>query len=237
MSTASTGSSDPPYARQYRLDRFFERVFKLRYIVTPAEAGAHVGYGSRPSPGRRDLFVFQVRGWAWSTLAAVSILLPLAATTVQAEGPDLGQPVGPQEIAAWDISIGPDGAELPPGSGNPQQGERVYAGKCVGCHGENGSGKPNDQLVGGIGSLAGDQPPVKTVGSYWPYATTLFDYVRRAMPLNAPKSLSDDEVYAVAAYILRLNGIIGDSEVMDAQTLPLVKMPNRDGFVPFSRSQ
>jgi S-disulfanyl-L-cysteine oxidoreductase SoxD len=168
-------------------------------------------------------------------LVAVSVLLlPLAAA--QAEGPDLGRPASPQEIAAWDISIGPDGAGLPPGSGAPQQGERVYAAKCAGCHGEKGSGKPNDQLVGGIGSLAGDQPPVKTVGSFWPYATTLFDYVRRAMPLNAPKSLSDDEVYAVAAYILRLNGIIGEGEVMDAQTLPLVKMPNRDGFLPFSRA-
>jgi S-disulfanyl-L-cysteine oxidoreductase SoxD len=168
-------------------------------------------------------------------LLMVFLLLPLAAA--QAEGPDLGQPVSPQEIAAWDISIGREGAGLPPGSGNPRQGERVYAAKCLGCHGENGSGKPNDQLVGGIGSLAGDQPPVKTVGSYWPYATTLFDYVRRAMPLNAPKSLSNDEVYAVAAYILRLNGIIGDGEVMNAQSLPLVKMPNRDGFVPFSPSK
>jgi S-disulfanyl-L-cysteine oxidoreductase SoxD len=171
-----------------------------------------------------------------SLLPTIFVAL-LAATTAQAEGPDLGQQVGPQDITAWDISIGPDGAGLPPGSGNPQAGEKVYAAKCVGCHGEMGSGKPNDQLVGGIGSLAGDQPPVKTVGSFWPYATTLFDYVRRAMPVNAPKSLSDDEVYAVAAYILRLNGIIGEGEVMNAQSLPLVKMPNRDGFVPFSGSK
>ena len=98
-------------------------------------------------------------------------------------------------------------------------------------------GKPNDQLVGGLGTLTGDQPPVKTVGSFWPYATTLFDYVRRAMPANAPRSLTDDEVYAVSAYILHLNGIIGDGDTMTAQTLPEVHMPNRDGFVPFSRSQ
>jgi S-disulfanyl-L-cysteine oxidoreductase SoxD len=169
-------------------------------------------------------------------LLPMTLLLLLLAAAAQAEGPDIGQPVSPQETAAWDISIEPDGAGLPPGSGTPQQGARVYADKCVGCHGEKGSGKPNDQLVGGIGSLAGDQP-VKTVGSFWPYATTLFDYVRRAMPLNAPKSLSNDEVYAVAAYILHLNGIIGDADTMNAQTLPLVKMPNRDGFVPFSRSQ
>jgi S-disulfanyl-L-cysteine oxidoreductase SoxD len=203
----------------------------------PAFAGKTVkSHSQAPSPGRRELFVLQLQAWAWSALVAASIPL-LLATAVRADGPDLGRQASPQEIAAWDISIGPDGAGLPPGSGNPRQGERVYAAKCVGCHGEKGSGKPNDQLVGGIGSLAGDQPAVKTVGSFWPYATTLFDYMRRAMPLNAPKSLSDDEVYAVAAYILRLNGIIGDSEVMDARSLPLVKMPNRDGFVPFSRSQ
>jgi cytochrome c len=193
-------------------------------------------YSQAPSPGRRELLVLQLRGWARSTLAAVSVLLlPLA--PAQAEGPGLGQQVSPQEIAAWDISIGPAGAGLPPGSGTSQQGERVYAAKCVGCHGEKGSGKPNDQLVGGIGSLTGDQPPVKTVGSFWPYATTLFDYVRRAMPVNEPKSLSDDEVYAVAAYILQLNGIIGVAETINAQTLPLVKMPNREGFVPFSSSK
>ena len=169
-------------------------------------------------------------------LSAVLVLSALTATA-QAERPELGQHVGPAEFAAWDISIGPDGTGLPAGSGTSQQGEKVYAAKCIGCHGERAAGKPNDQLVGGIGSLTGGQAAVKTVGSFWPYATTLFDYVRRAMPVNAPKSLSDDEVYAVTAYILQLNGIIGDSEVMNAQTLPSVKMPNRDGFVPFSGSK
>jgi S-disulfanyl-L-cysteine oxidoreductase SoxD len=168
-------------------------------------------------------------------LPTIFVLLSLA-TAAPADEPNLGQPVSPQDLAAWDISIGPDGASLPPGSGTPQQGERVYAAKCVGCHGERGAGKPNDQLVGGIGSLTGDQP-VKTVGSFWPFATTLFDYVRRAMPLNAPKSLSNDEVYAVAAYILALNGVISADDTMNAETLPLVKMPNRGGFVPFSRSK
>ncbi len=169
-------------------------------------------------------------------LSAASALLFLS-TAAFAETPDLGQPATPQEIALWDISIGPDGAGLPPGSGTPQQGEAVYAAKCVACHGEKGSGKPNDQLVGGIGTLAGDQPAVKTVGSFWPYATTLFDYVRRAMPFNAPRSLSNDEVYAVCAYILQLNGIIDESTVMNAQTLAKVQMPNRDGFTPFSRQK
>src|SRR6202007_432030 len=107
------------------------------------------------------------------------------------------------------ISIGPDGVGLPPGSGSPKQGEAVYMAKCLGCHGESGAGNPNDALVVVTGTLAGDQTPIKTVGSFWPYATTIFDYVRRAMPLNAPKSLTDDEVYAVAAFFLGLKGIIG----------------------------
>ncbi len=166
-------------------------------------------------------------------LIAASVFLSLSAAAL-AGTPDLGRPATPEEIALWDISVGPDGAGLPPGSGTPQQGEAVYTAKCLPCHGEKGAGKPNDQLVGGIGTLTGAQAPVKTVGSFWPYATTLFDYVRRAMPLNAPKSLSDDEVYAVAAYLLQLNGIIGDGDVMNAQTLPKVRMPNRDGFVPFT---
>jgi mono/diheme cytochrome c family protein len=169
-------------------------------------------------------------------VTATASLLVLSSSAL-AEGPGLGRVASPDEIASWDISIGPDGAGLPPGRGTPKQGETVYAEKCVACHGEKGAGKPNDQLVGGRGSLSGDQPPVKTVGSFWPYATTLFDYIRRAMPLNAPKSLSDDEVYAVSAYILRLNGIIGEAEVMDAQTLPQVQMPNRDGFINFTRTR
>src|SRR3974390_2964865 len=156
-----------------------------------------------------------------------------AAVAFAAESPNLGRLAIPEEIAPWDISIGPDGVGLPPGHGTPKQGEAVYAAKCVGCHGEKGAGKPNDQLVGGRGSLSGDQAPIKTVGSFWPYATTLFDYVRRAMPLGASKSLSDDEVYAVAAYILQLNSIIAENEVMNAKSLPKVRMPNRDGFIPF----
>jgi mono/diheme cytochrome c family protein len=154
----------------------------------------------------------------------------MARTAGAADTPDLGQPISPHDLAAWDISIGPDGAGLPPGGGTAKQGALVYAEKCVACHGEKGAGQPNDRLVGGSGTLAGDQVPIRTVGSYWPYATTLFDYVRRAMPWTQPRSLTDAEVYAVAAYILNLNGIIGDTEVINAQTLPKVKMPNRDNF-------
>ena len=111
----------------------------------------------------------------------------------------------------------------------------MYVAKCQGCHGEKGAGQPNDALVGGAGSLAGDKPALKTVGSYWPYATTLFDYVRRAMPFDHPKSLTDDEVYAVSAYVLNLNGLLGTGDVLDAQSLPRIKMPNRDGFIAFPR--
>jgi S-disulfanyl-L-cysteine oxidoreductase SoxD len=149
-------------------------------------------------------------------------------------GPGLGRDATPQEIAAWDISIPPSGAGLPAGSGTAKQGEAVYVAKCLACHAAKGAGKPADQLVGGIGSLA-TANPVRTVGSYWPYATTLFDYIRRAMPTTNPMSLSDSEVYAVTAYLLHLNGIVGANAEMNAQTLAEVKMPNRDGFVDWSR--
>jgi cytochrome c len=167
-----------------------------------------------------------------STAAALTIALCTAAS---AQAPQFGQPVTNADIAAWDISIGPDGKGLPPGSGTPAQGEAVYVAKCQACHGEKGAGQPNDRLVGGKGTLEAGKAPVKTVGSYWPYATTLFDYIRRAMPWPAPKSLTDDEVYAVSAYILSLNDIIGKDDVMNAQSLPKVTMPNRDGFIPFPR--
>ncbi len=167
--------------------------------------------------------------------AAAFAMAPVLACA--AESPNLGRVATPEEIASWDISIGPDGAGLPPGSGTPKQGEAVYAQKCLACHGERGAGKPNDPLVGGQGTLPGDKPAVKTVGSFWPYATTVFDYVRRAMPYNESKSLTNDEVYAVVAYVLNLNGIIADNDAMDALTLPNVKMPNRDGFVTFARGK
>ena len=167
-------------------------------------------------------------------IAAAAMAALLATIAWSADAPQFGAPVTPADIAAWDISIGPDGAGLPPGRGTVREGEAVYVAKCVACHGEKGAGKPNDPLVGGIGTLAGDGVPVKTVGSFWPYATTVFDYVRRAMPFNAPKSLSDDEVYAVTAYILHLNGAIGEDEILDARTLPQVTMPNRNGFVRYA---
>jgi S-disulfanyl-L-cysteine oxidoreductase SoxD len=170
-------------------------------------------------------------------LLVAALALCILGDAALAQSPNLGRAATPEDLASWDISIGPDGAGLPPGSGTPQQGEAVYVAKCLACHGEKGAGKPNDVLVGGRGTLAGDQAAVKTVGSFWPYATTLFDYVRRAMPLNESKSLSNDEVYAVVAYLLRLNGIIGENDTIDARTLPQVRMPNAGGFVPFARGR
>ena len=146
--------------------------------------------------------------------------------------PKLGKPISEADAAAWDISIGPDGVGLPAGSGTAAQGAPIFAAKCAVCHGEKGEGKIANRLVGGIGSLPGPKEAIKTVGSYWPYATTLFDYVRRSMPWNQPKTLSDDEVYAVSAYILAMNGIIKDGDVMNKDTLVKVAMPNRDGFIP-----
>ena len=169
-----------------------------------------------------------------SLAASFSVLLLASCAgttpTTGSRPPALGTPVGAAEIARWDISIPPSGAGLPAGSGTARQGEKVYEQKCLACHGPKGAGKPADALVGGVGSLA-SKAPVRTVGSYWPYATTLFDYVRRAMPITNPLSLTSDEVYAVTAYVLALNGIVGEDAVMNAQSLPQVKMPNRDGFV------
>jgi S-disulfanyl-L-cysteine oxidoreductase SoxD len=167
---------------------------------------------------------------------ALCAALIIVAAPAAAQAPQFGRPIAPADIAPWDISIGPDGTGLPPGRGTVAQGEAVYAAKCQACHGGKAAGRPNDALVGGKGSLAPDKAPVKTVGSYWPYATTLFDYIRRAMPFQESQSLTSDEVYAVSAYILQLNDIIGKDDVLDAQTLPNVRMPNRDGFMAFPRN-
>ena len=152
------------------------------------------------------------------------------------KGPGLGVPATPAEIASADISIPPDGAGLPEGSGTSAQGGQVYAAKCLVCHGPEGANGVNDRLVGGQGTLT-TPAPVKTIGSYWPYATTVFDYVRRAMPYTQSQSLSDDEVYAVTAYLLSLNGIIRAGDEMNAQTLPKVKMPNQANFIVVYPSQ
>jgi cytochrome c len=145
-------------------------------------------------------------------------------------GPNLGQPIGDAELAPWDISVLPDGRGLPPGGGTPAQGAPIYAQKCALCHGEGGKGGASAALVGGAPVTS--MSSVKSIANFWPYATTVFDFIRRAMPFQQPRSLTDDEVYALTAYILAANKLIGENDAMNAQTLPKVRMPNRDGFIP-----
>ena len=162
------------------------------------------------------------------SVLAVAVALALVSPVLAY---DFGRQATPDEIALWDIDVRPDGKGLPPGSGTVAEGKQVFADNCAACHGDNGVGGIKDRLVGGPSTLASANP-VKTVGSYWPYATTLFDYIHRAMPYQAPGSLSNDDTYAVAAYILSLNGILPADGKLDRDSLPRVKMPNRDGFVP-----
>ncbi len=149
-------------------------------------------------------------------------------STVSAQ--NLGTPISEAEIAPWDISILPDGTGLPPGSGTPADGARIFAAKCSVCHGENGKGGLAAAIAGG-GPLTSGIETTKTIANFWPYATTLFDFTRRAMPWPRPRTLTNDEVYALTAYMLSLNKIVGEDAVMNAQTLPKVRMPNRDGFI------
>lgn len=158
------------------------------------------------------------------------LVLMFAAAAAAAESPELGEPVDAAAIAAIDFTVLPNGDGLPAGSGTAREGGLVYARHCIACHGEAATGGVNDALAGGQGSLATSSPK-KTVGSYWPYATTIFDYIRRAMPLTTPGILSDDETYAVTAYILYVNGIVDEETRLDAERLPLVVMPNQKNFV------
>ena len=160
-------------------------------------------------------------------LAAASFALGL--TAALAETPNLGRPISPADLAPWDISIMPDGQGLPAGSGTAAQGVQLYAEQCSACHGDKGRGGINGSVVGNppIDSI----DAVKTVANFWGYATTLFDFIRRAMPSTQPRTLSDEQVYAVVAYILAENKIIAETDVMNAETLPKVKMPNRDNFI------
>jgi mono/diheme cytochrome c family protein len=162
--------------------------------------------------------------------STVVLALVVALPAAYAEGPNLGKPVIPADIAAWDTSIMPDGTGLPAGSGTSVQGAIIYAAKCVACHGENGKGGASSAL-NARGPITSINAAEKTIGNFWPYATTLFDYIRRAMPWQQPKSLTTDEVYALTAYVLSLNQLIGEHDIMSAATLPKVRMPNRDGFI------
>jgi cytochrome c len=169
-------------------------------------------------------------------LAGVGVGLgSLFAQRVQAAPPDaatprLGQPVTPAKAALWDRNVFPDGQGLPPGQGTAAQGRLLFEARCAVCHGPGGRGASAVELAGGTEPLTSTSPD-KTIGLYWPYATTLFDFTRRAMPMDAPGSLTDDQVYALTAYLLAENRVIAASEPMNAATLPRVQMPNRSGFV------
>lgn len=165
-----------------------------------------------------------------------AVLLVLTASLAMAQSPKykVGKPAAASDIAQRDHFISPDGKGLPVGKGTAAEGKSVYERRCATCHGAEGQGKEEAPLVGGKGTLTTPKP-LKTVGSYWPYATTLFDYINRAMPFDNPGLLTYDHVYAVSALILHWNGIIGQHDVMDASSLPKVKMPNRDGFVTDDR--
>jgi S-disulfanyl-L-cysteine oxidoreductase SoxD len=170
-------------------------------------------------------------------LAGIVVLMAMAGVwpaAAQLPTYGVGRPPNAEEIQAWDLTIPPDGQGLPPGSGTAVAGKAVFEERCASCHGETGEDPKYSRLVGGQGTLATDKP-IKTIGSFWQYATTLWSYIRRAQPFDEPGSLTADQVYAVTAYLLHLNGIIGEQDTMDATTLPLVKMPNRDGFVPDPR--
>jgi cytochrome c len=167
------------------------------------------------------------RGAALVTLIATATLTTL---TAQSPSYQVGRPPTPEEIRELGSAIAPDGTGLPAGSGTVAAGRELFAAQCARCHGPAGEGDVGARLVGGQGTLATPRP-LKTVGSFWPYATTLWDYVNRAMPFDRPGLLQPSEVYAAVAYVLNLNGIIEADRVMDAATLAKVKMPNRDGFV------
>ena len=151
-----------------------------------------------------------------------------AAASPGAQG--IGRAPTPQELRGWDIEIRPDGGGLPEGAGSVAQGRAVYAAQCAACHGDAGQGGIAPRLVGGVGSLA-SKSPVRSIGSFWPYASTVYDYIYRAMPLNQPMSLQPNQVYALTAYLLHADGIVGAKAVLDRRALAAVRMPNRDGFI------
>lgn len=166
------------------------------------------------------------------TLLVAGAILVVQAFTPAETAAQLGLGRSPtaEELKAQDIEVRPDGRGLPPGRGTADRGREVYARRCAACHGASGKEGPFDMLVGGNGSLATARP-IKTVGSFWPYATTLWDYINRSMPYDRPGTLTTDEVYAATAFVLYLNGIVGVVDNLTEATLPRVQMPNREGFI------
>ena len=164
-------------------------------------------------------------------VATAAVLIAGASFAAQPGHYGYGTPATPEQIAGWDIEVRPDGAGLPPGSGSVAKGADVYAEQCAACHGTFGEGEARyPKLAGGQGTLTKERPE-PTVGSYWPFATTLWDYINRAMPFQSPHSLSANDVYAITAYVLNLNNIVDNNFVADRNSLPKVKMPNHDSFV------
>ena len=161
---------------------------------------------------------------------SVFVMIAMTGTVVLAETPNLGKPISAQELTQIDYFVQRDGQGLPEGSGDAKAGAGLYQLHCLACHGAGGQDGINDRLAGGHGSIASGAP-VKTVGSYWPYATTIFDYIRRAMPYTAPGSLSADQIYALTAYLLFINGLVEEGQSLDAENLPQVTMPNAGNFV------
>jgi hypothetical protein len=164
----------------------------------------------------------------------VSLWAALATPSHQSQTLAVGHAPSASDLSLIDIEVLPDGRGLPHGGGTAEQGKPIYAARCASCHGATGREGPNDALAGGQGTLSTARP-LKTVGSYWPYATTLWDYINRAMPFAQPHSLGIDEVYAVTAYVLSLNGLVSERDTMSESTLPLLRMPNRDGFIQDDR--
>lgn len=163
-------------------------------------------------------------------LVIASLLFSVSATAAELPHFGIGTPATPAQVAGWAIGVRPDGQGLPPGKGSVADGDEIYATQCAACHGTFGEANGRYPRIAGNGKLTGERPE-ETVGSFWPYATTLYDYINRAMPFPAPRSLSADQVYAVTAYVLNLNNLVDDSFVADKDSLPKLKMPNRDGFI------
>lgn len=163
---------------------------------------------------------------------ALGLLMSVAPAVAKGpqKSPHLGTPISKDEIARWNLTIFTDGRGLPPGHGTAKEGSTLYVQKCASCHGDHGQGETAEDLVSGPEPPTADNPS-KAIGSYWPYATTIFDFIRRSMPPDSPDTLSPDQTYALTAYLLAANKIIGESDEMNARSLPKIKMPNRDGFI------
>ena len=202
----------------------------MRFGFRGAVAGWQMGSGQAKRVHHMTRFWFLA-----AMVGLLSLCCFLFPISLQAQAPTygVGRTPNAEEIRAWDISIGPEGKELPPGSGTAKEGAKLYAQLCASCHGPTGTeGTSAPRLVGGKGTLTDPLAPVKTVGSFWPFATSIWDYINRAMPRNKPGSLKPDEVFALTAFLLFKNDIIAESDVLDAKSLPKIQMPNRNGFIP-----